>query len=200
MMHAARSPFFRIATLTVLVLVAVSAAAHTQTLAAGASHTAVVSQGDIWTWGANANGQLADGTLTTRPLAAALPTWSGGVVAVAAGSDHTLFLTADGSVYGAGYDSQGQLGPADGQLGDGTFNLRRSPVEIGDLPAISAVTAGSSHTVALGVDGSLYSWDHSVYTSSSYTHRLSERCFSTVARDPCARSRPGAPGARPCRP
>ena len=49
-----------------------------------------------------------------------------GVTALAAGANHSLFLKTDGTLWGMGYNSSGQLG-------DGTTNNQGKPVKIGLL-------------------------------------------------------------------
>jgi alpha-tubulin suppressor-like RCC1 family protein len=97
-------------------LAGVDAAA--QSIAGGGQHTVAISQGVVSTWGDNVNGQLADGSNTSRPTPGQLAV--AGVVAVAAGGDHTLFLTSAGSVLAAGHYSGGQLG-----IGEGARRRRR---------------------------------------------------------------------------
>src|SRR5262249_12144547 len=73
----------------------------------------------------------------------------GGVVALAAGADHTCALRADGSIYCWGGNTTGQSGTAAGTTPVTT------PAQVNGLggPAI-AITAGAMHTCALGVAAS----------------------------------------------
>jgi alpha-tubulin suppressor-like RCC1 family protein len=67
---------------------AVSAGA--QGAAAGSSHTTVLKDdGTVWSWGANSNGQLGDGTTTQRVLPVNVTTLSN--VAAIADGDTVLF-------------------------------------------------------------------------------------------------------------
>ena len=80
--------------------------------------------GLVLAWGYNTQGQLGDGTTTTRlrPVAVldttTLPLT--GVEAIAAGSNHSLALTATGPVLAWGDNNYGQLG-------DGTQQDRYYP-------------------------------------------------------------------------
>lgn len=74
-----------------------------------------------------------------------------GSVTVAAGSEHTLALKTDGSLWAWGKNRSGQLG-------DGTTVNKSSPIRIGSDNNWKAVTAGRSHTLALKTDGSLWAW------------------------------------------
>ena len=120
-------------------------------LSAGGSHTAVIkSNGTLWTWGGNGNGQLGDGTTTTRvsPVLVASPTpWA----LVSAGDAHTLAIKADGTLWAWGKNTSGQVG-------NGTTTDRLTPAQIGTGTTWIAVAAGASHSVALKSDGTLWGW------------------------------------------
>ncbi|HSJ09418.1 MAG TPA: hypothetical protein VK928_05870, partial [Longimicrobiales bacterium] len=103
-------------------------------------------------WGHNDEGQLGDGTFTTRDRPVAV---SGGIVftAVSAGHAHSCGLTADGSAYCWGDDSRGQLG-------DGAGGATRStrPVRVLGERAFARVVAGYYASCALGTDGAAWCW------------------------------------------
>jgi alpha-tubulin suppressor-like RCC1 family protein len=79
-------------------------------IAAGRSHTiALKSDGTVWAWGNNSNGQLGT-TTTTNSLA---PVQVGGlanVIAVTAGTYHSAALKNDGTILAWGFNGNGQLG------------------------------------------------------------------------------------------
>ena len=86
---------------------------------------AVKTDGTLWTWGYNAQGQLGDGTTTSRnsPVqVGALTTW----LNAAAGFYQSVGTTTAGTLYAWGQNSNGELG-----LGDTTS--RSSPVQVGSL-------------------------------------------------------------------
>jgi alpha-tubulin suppressor-like RCC1 family protein len=140
--------------------VALPAGVEPVAASAGAFHNlALGSDGVVYAWGQN-GGALGDGTTTNRssPVPVSLP---GGVraVAVSAGSApyystaFSLALGADGIVYAWG-------GNGSGQLGDGTNTTALAPEPI-SLPGgvhAAAVSAGGTHSLALGVDGTVYAW------------------------------------------
>jgi alpha-tubulin suppressor-like RCC1 family protein len=70
------------------------------------------------------------------------------VTKVAAGSDHSLFLKNDGSLWAMGYNNCGQLG-------DGTYNNTNRPEQI-VAGGVTAITAGGFHSLFLKSDGSLW--------------------------------------------
>jgi hypothetical protein len=74
-----------------------------------------------------------------------------GVAQVYAGAEHTLVIKKDGTLWGWGHNSYGQLG-------DGTTKHRSSPVQVGRDSDWASVYGGESHTVALKTDGTLHTW------------------------------------------
>jgi hypothetical protein len=120
-------------------------------LAAGESWSyAVRSDGTLWSWGFNGNGQLGDGTATNR-LTPVQVTGLSGVVAVASHFAHALALRSDGTVWAWGYNNSGQLG-------DGTVVERHAPVQVAGLSDVVAIGTGAFHSVALKRDGTVWAW------------------------------------------
>jgi alpha-tubulin suppressor-like RCC1 family protein len=132
-------------------------------LAAGGNHTvALKSNGDVWAWGSNTNGELGDGTSGTAPRTT--PTrvrtdasnFLVNVKSVAAGTSHTLALKSDGTVVAWGLNSSGQLG-------DGTTTQRLYPVTVKissgtALSGITQIACGATHSIALKSDGTVWAW------------------------------------------
>jgi alpha-tubulin suppressor-like RCC1 family protein len=116
-------------------------------VSAGGSHSAAIqANGNLWTWGGNASGQLGDGTTTSRTN----PTQVGtDYMAVAAGNAHTLAIKTNGELWAWGNNGTGQVG-------DGTSNPAPSPTRIGN--GFYTAAAGTSHSVAIKLDGSLWAW------------------------------------------
>ena len=122
------------------------------TLAAGGGHTCVTRDaGDVVCWGRNSEGALGDGTEVPRVA----PVRTGSltdVVETTAGINHTCARTNAGGVFCWGFNSVGQLG-------DGTTMLERlSPVGVSVGSSVTAISAGRSHTCAVGVDGLVRCW------------------------------------------
>lgn len=110
------------------------------------------SDGTLWTWGSNFDGQLGLGTTTgqSAPVqVGAESTWS----RVAAGNTHVLAVKQDGTLWGWGQNGWGQLG-----LDPAQTYRQLMPARIGAEQDWSAVAAGYSHSLALKADGSLWSW------------------------------------------
>ncbi|MBI4833314.1 MAG: hypothetical protein HY811_00640 [Planctomycetes bacterium] len=121
-------------------------------VACGAQHTmAIKTDGTLWAWGFNSNGQLGDGTTIQRnsPVqVGALTTWK----QVAGGNAFTLAVKTDGTLWAWGYNWNGQLG-------DGTQTNRSSPVQIAGT-TWKQVACGGNHTVAIKTDGTLWAWGY----------------------------------------
>jgi alpha-tubulin suppressor-like RCC1 family protein len=121
---------------------------------------ALGSDGNVYAWGDNAEGQLGNGTTSSGsdvPVKVSLPA---GVTATAVsiGFDG-LAVGSDGSVYvWGGQDNYGQLG-------NGTTNASTDvPVKV-SLPAgvtATAVSKDNNNALALGSDGSVYAWGYNV--------------------------------------
>jgi alpha-tubulin suppressor-like RCC1 family protein len=126
----------------------------TGTLSAGALHAClVVPDGRIKCWGDNTDGQVNAGTAGKFQFA---PVYVEGLTekakAVAAGGNHTCALTASGGVLCWGNNR-------DGELGDGTFEARNSPVAVVGLASgVRAITANSLSTCALLNNGTVMCW------------------------------------------
>lgn len=70
---------------------------------------------------------------------------------VAAGSEHSLVLKDDGSVWAWGSNHSGQLG-------NGSALASTSPIKIPSLTNVAAIAAGGYHNLALLTDGTVWAW------------------------------------------
>ena len=101
-------------------------------------------------WGYNAQGQLGDGTTTSRSLSGDIRAGSD-VVQVAAGNGHGLALRSDGTVWAWGFNGLGELG-------DGTRTSRSTPVRVIGLTGVTQVAASGAFSLALRSDGTVWAW------------------------------------------
>jgi len=101
-------------------------------------------------WGSNAQGQLGDGTTTSRSGSGDIRTGSD-VVQAAAGNGHGLALRSDGTVWAWGFNGAGELG-------DGTTASRTTPVRVTGLTGVTQVAAGGAFSLALRSDGTVWAW------------------------------------------
>jgi alpha-tubulin suppressor-like RCC1 family protein len=109
---------------------------------AGESHTVgLTAAGDVLVWG----GSLGEG-----PQSVVLP--DGEIaVQVEAGAGHTLVRTRSGAVFAWGANARGQLG-----LGPGSPVATNTPTRVVGLPNVTSVAAGRAHSLAVGVDGTVW--------------------------------------------
>ncbi len=109
-------------------------------ISAGGSHSAArLTDGSVWTWGSNLNGQIGDGTVINRslPVRIAFP---GQALDVQAGNEHTLAVRSDGIVFAWGDNSSGQIG-------DGTTIDRHLPTQVAGLTSVIQISAGGLHNL-----------------------------------------------------
>ncbi|OKP93859.1 hypothetical protein A3849_30350, partial [Paenibacillus sp. P46E] len=101
-------------------------------LAASWYHTLQIkADNKVWAWGQNSNGQLGDGTTTSKTTAVVIPGLEN-MVSVAAGNMHSLALKSDGTVWSWGYNNAGQLG-------NGSNISQLSPVQVKNLTGVIAI-------------------------------------------------------------
>ena len=152
---------------------------------ADANHTlGLTSEGSVYAWGANGDGQLGNGSNTNSSIPVQVLGVGGtgvlaGITTIAAGRYHSVAVGNGGSVYAWGTNGYGQLG-------NGSTSNSSTPVQVlgvggsGVLSGITRITAGQYHSVAVGNGGSVYAWGANGYgqlgngsTSNSSTPVLS---------------------------
>jgi alpha-tubulin suppressor-like RCC1 family protein len=128
----------------------VSPAGTWRAVAPGGAHTlGIQSDGSLWTWGDNRNGQLGTGSTEASPT----PIRVGNAVwkAVAAGEAHSAGVQQDGTLWAWGRNAAGQLGFL-------TASDELSPLKVDAATDWVAVAAGRTHTIAIKADGSIWAW------------------------------------------
>ena len=132
-----------------------------QKVSAGQLHSlAVTTNGRVYAWGNNSQGQVGDGS-TTHRSSPTLINFSGllsgeTIQTVVAGLLHSLAVTTTGRVYAWGNGSSGQIG-------DGSNTNRSSPTLItfsGLLSGetIQQVSGGAYHSISVTTSGRVYAW------------------------------------------
>ena len=124
------------------------------TVRAGGSHTCGLTSGTVAAcWGANASGQLGDGTRVSRTAPAPVvvssvgsqPVW----MSVSAGGSHSCGLTTGSTIYCWGANETGQIG-------DATSVAKLSPTVV--RSGMSRVDAGQSGTCGVSTSGTGFCW------------------------------------------
>jgi alpha-tubulin suppressor-like RCC1 family protein len=132
--------------------------------------TAATTLPQAFAWGAGVNGQIGNNTTTGGgvhvPVAVTMSGALAGreIIALAVGSEHTLALASDGTVYAWGSNLHGQLG-------DGTANNASVPVAVNRTAGTSAlagrtviaIAAAGYNSMALASDGRVYTWGDNTY-------------------------------------
>ncbi|MEM7130102.1 MAG: RCC1 repeat-containing protein [Chloroflexota bacterium] len=128
-----------------------------RSISAGGEHTCALSaEGSVLCWGSNEYGQLGNGQKTNSNVPVDVEGLGSGIIAVAAGSEHTCAVTEAGTVKCWGHNH-------DGALGDGTNVDSAIPVDVQGLAsAVTAIAVDrswiSSFTCTLTAEGRVLCW------------------------------------------
>lgn len=139
-------------------------------------YLAIDSQGFLWTWGDNGKGQLGLGNATSRSYPTKVnPSYYDNkkVVSIAGGTNHSLFVTEDGSVYAMGKNEYGKLGT-------GNREDSNVPRKILNVTNAKKVAAGSLFSLALDKQGRVWSWGYAAEGSLGNNFSLSRQPPSTA--------------------
>lgn len=130
-----------------------------QLTAGGAQSVARLADGHVVAWGDNAVGDLGDGTRTDRVTPVSVCATGAtdctanplsGIKSVDSGNMTTLAITDAGAAVGWG-------GNYSGELGDGTREIRSTPVQL-PLTGVASLTVGFDHANAVLTNGSTLAW------------------------------------------
>jgi alpha-tubulin suppressor-like RCC1 family protein len=127
-------------------------------VSSGGSHTAAVkTDGTLWTWGFNGNGQLGTNDASTRSTP--VTTFAGGTnwKQVSAGELQTAAIKTDGTLWTWGSNFEGNLGTND------AFSRNTPVTTFAGGTNWKQVAGGNSHTAAVKTDGTLWTWGYSSY-------------------------------------
>ena len=137
----------------------------------GQFHTAAIkTDGTLWTWGYDFNGQLGDNTQVNK--SSPVQTIAGGTnwKQVSMAHRHFAALKTDGTLWTCGYNVQGGLG-------DNTNTQKLSPVQtITGGSNWKQVSCGQHCTTAIKTDGTLWLWGWNGSTQlgdNTFTNRSS---------------------------
>jgi len=122
-------------------------------VACGNTHAIVLmTDGTIFGTGNNGSGQLGTGNTTTQSSLTQMTIPVGKTpFQIASGSNHTIVLMSDGTIFSTGSNSDGQLG-----LGNTTNrnSLTQINIPVGKTPR--QIACGSNHTIVLMTDGTIF--------------------------------------------
>lgn len=127
----------------------ISTGANISNIAISGHTCARTSDGRLYCWGRNANGQVGDGT--NVDVSSPKLILGADVVQVSAGRAHTCARLTSGAVQCWGYNNTGQLGNGT------TTNSKMPGAAIAGLSAKN-ITGGTSHTCAILTTGELSCW------------------------------------------
>lgn len=120
---------------------------------------ALASDGTVWAWGNNVNGQMGDAAKERFEAPFKIPGLMS-VKAISSDGTHTVVLKEDGSVWASGKNDHGQLG-------DGTTTARTGFVQCKGLGNIIAISANDDMALALKNDGTVWVWGYYAYGSAA---------------------------------
>jgi alpha-tubulin suppressor-like RCC1 family protein len=135
--------------------VALPAGTTITAIAGGRTYSlALTSTGTVLAWGSNNDGQLGNPAFTRSsvPVPVRLPAGTT-ITGIAAGGDHSLAVTSTGTALAWGNNEFGELG-------NGSNTNSNLPVPV-NLPAgttITAIAAGSYHSLAVTTTGTVLAW------------------------------------------
>jgi alpha-tubulin suppressor-like RCC1 family protein len=119
-------------------------------ISAGAYHSMAVKQdGTVWIWGSDSDTPVNYGNVPVQRTGLA------GITQVASYGNSSFALKTDGEQSGTLWAWGGNYY---GNLGDGTYNNRATPVRVSGLTDATMVSAGSDQTVAAKSDGTVWTW------------------------------------------
>jgi alpha-tubulin suppressor-like RCC1 family protein len=126
--------------------------------AGGYCNAAISYSGLLYTWGDNSYGQLGDGSRVKHsdPNRVVRTQKMYSFRSISSGYVHTVAITADGTTYSWGINNFGQLG-------DGTFTSRLTPVKALTSTELSLISAGRYHTIATSLTGQVHGWGSNKY-------------------------------------
>ncbi|MGO8674134.1 MAG: choice-of-anchor tandem repeat GloVer-containing protein, partial [Capsulimonadaceae bacterium] len=121
----------------------------------GSNGLALRSDGTVWSWGDNSDGQLGNGT-TTSSLVPVQVSGLAGVTSIAMGGNFCLVLRSDGTVWAWGWNNYGELG-------NGTTTQSDVPVQVPGLTGVTTIACGGGQSLILKSDGTLWTWGMNLY-------------------------------------
>jgi len=112
---------------------------------------ALLSDGTVWAWGANASGVMGNGTTSDSVTTPQQVPGLSAITQIALGIGDAYALRSDGTLWAWGFNNSGQLG-------NGTTVASYRPVQVPGLTGITQVSAGTGYVLAVRSNGTVWAW------------------------------------------
>ena len=133
------------------------------------AHTAAIkTDGTLWTWGLNDQGQLGDNTILSRSSPVQTITRGTNWKQVACGSRYTAAIKTDGTLWCWGLNGSGQLG-------DNTTTNRSSPVQTITRGTNWKQISNGYNCAAIKTDGTLWCWGNNIQNGNLGDNTITNR-------------------------
>jgi hypothetical protein len=160
-------------------------------VSAGGTHSLILANGEVYAAGSDRYGQLGQGgtnRVNRSSFTNVFGSPSNPVIAVSAGGNHSLMVTASGNVFACGDNFYGQLGQPATNAMSGTWIEVNFP---GRTNAIISVAAGADHNLAVDEDGGVWVWGRNNYGqlgkgNRSVAERIPSKLDGVTARSVAA--------------
>ena len=141
----------------------------------GFYHTFILeNDSTLWSCGGNSYGQLGLGDTTDRTTFTQIAANVNNIKEIYFGIDYTIILKNDGTLWGCGGNSYGQLG-----LGD-TTNRNIFTKITTNVDNIKSVCCGYNHTLILKNDGTLWGCGHNGYGQLGLGDTINRTTFTQI--------------------
>ena len=135
--------------------------AGVQSIAAGEFHACAVLNNGAKCWGENDSGQLGNGTTTGSLIPVDVSDLGSGIATIAAGAENTCVIMDTGGVKCWGYNSEGQVYPAEPWI-------RPAPVDRPEFPSgVSQINIGGA-TICVVAGSGAQCWGSNEYHQLGY--------------------------------
>ena len=118
---------------------------------------AIRTNGTIWGWGLQTEGQLGDGTAANKSSPVSVVGGFTDWCQVSAGNNHSAAVRTNGTLWAWGCNGAGRLG------NNNTANVSSPVSVVGGLTNWCGVSAGGGHTLGLNTSGVLWAWGNGSY-------------------------------------
>ena len=133
----------------------------------GNDQAVIKTDGTLWAWGQNNNGQLGQNSTVDYSSPVQIPgdwTLYNNARTSFAGGSNMRIIKSDGTLWAWGFGGTGSNG-------DGTTTQRSSPIQIGSDTTWSAITGNYRTNLALKTDGTLWSWGNNEEGSLGHNNK-----------------------------